>query len=187
MAVRQKTICRTQETDKKYLMAILTIHTASYNRAHTLVKVYESLRAQTCKDFEWIISDDGSIDNTEELVLAWQSQDNGFDIIYMMGGNTFYLLDVIRKTSFDDKIRDFLSKGKIYIGSSAGSIIIGNTIEAAAPFDENNVGMAEFTALKLVDGIVVPHANRKEAFINNLRSETDEKIIPLYDGDGIIV
>lgn len=60
----------------------ITIHTASYNRAHTLGKVYESLKAQTCKDFEWIISDDGSTDNTEELVKNWQMQDNGFDIIY---------------------------------------------------------------------------------------------------------
>ncbi len=44
-----------------------------------------------------------------------------FDIIYMMGGNTFYLLDVIRKTGFDKIIVDFINKGKIYIGSSAGS------------------------------------------------------------------
>jgi len=38
-------------------MPKLTIHTASYNRAYILGKAYESLKAQTCKDFEWIISD----------------------------------------------------------------------------------------------------------------------------------
>lgn len=63
-------------------MPKLTIHTASYNRAYILGKAYESLKAQTCKDFEWIISDDGSSDNTEELVKGWQKEDNGFDIIY---------------------------------------------------------------------------------------------------------
>lgn len=63
-------------------MATITIHTASYNRAYILGQAYESLKAQTCKDFEWIISDDGSTDNTEELVRGWQKQDNGFDIIY---------------------------------------------------------------------------------------------------------
>ena len=63
-------------------MAFITIHTASYNRAYVLGKAYASLKAQTCKDFEWIISDDGSTDNTEALVKGWQAQDNGFNIIY---------------------------------------------------------------------------------------------------------
>lgn len=63
-------------------MAKITIHTATYNRAYILGKAYESLRAQTCKDFEWIISDDGSTDNTEELVSQWMSADNGFPIVY---------------------------------------------------------------------------------------------------------
>ena len=63
-------------------MALITIHTASFNRAHTLVRLYESLCAQTCKDFEWIISDDGSTDNTEDLLGEWQTKDNGFDITY---------------------------------------------------------------------------------------------------------
>lgn len=42
----------------------LTIFTPSYNRAHTLHRVYESLQVQTLQNFEWIIIDDGSIDNT---------------------------------------------------------------------------------------------------------------------------
>lgn len=63
-------------------MSQITIHTATYNRAYILDKAYESLRAQTCKDFEWIISDDGSTDNTEELVRHWMSIDNGFPIVY---------------------------------------------------------------------------------------------------------
>lgn len=60
----------------------LTIHTATYNRAYILGKAYESLRAQTCKDFEWIITDDGSTDGTQEMVRLWQQQDNGFPIVY---------------------------------------------------------------------------------------------------------
>ena len=60
----------------------LTIHTATYNRAYILGQAYESLRAQTCKDFEWIITDDGSTDGTSELVRSWQEQDSGFPIVY---------------------------------------------------------------------------------------------------------
>jgi len=46
----------------------LTVFTPTYNRAHLLINLYESLCAQTCKDFEWLIVDDGSTDNTEETV-----------------------------------------------------------------------------------------------------------------------
>lgn len=52
-------------------MATLTIFTPAYNRAHTIGRTYESLCRQTCKDFEWLIIDDGSQDNTRELVEGW--------------------------------------------------------------------------------------------------------------------
>lgn len=48
-----------------------TIFTATYNRAHTLHRVFDSLQAQTVRDFEWLLVDDGSTDNTEELVAGW--------------------------------------------------------------------------------------------------------------------
>lgn len=49
----------------------LTVFTPSYNRAYTLWKGYEGLKRQTCKDFKWIIIDDGSTDNTKVLVSGW--------------------------------------------------------------------------------------------------------------------
>lgn len=49
----------------------LTVFTPAYNRAHTLPRTYESLCRQTCDDFEWLIIDDGSTDNTRELVESW--------------------------------------------------------------------------------------------------------------------
>ncbi|WP_411332995.1 glycosyltransferase family 2 protein [Metabacillus indicus] len=52
----------------------LTVFTPSYNRAYTLHKCYESLKRQTCKDFIWMIIDDGSTDNTKELVEAWRRE-----------------------------------------------------------------------------------------------------------------
>ena len=64
-------------------MPRLTIHTATYNRAYILEKAYRSLCAQTVKDFEWLISDDGSTDQTEELVRSWMEKDNGFPIHYI--------------------------------------------------------------------------------------------------------
>ncbi|MDZ4287765.1 MAG: glycosyltransferase family A protein [Prosthecobacter sp.] len=53
---------------------IFTVYTPTYNRAHTLHRCYDSLKAQTFRDFEWLIVDDGSSDNTAELVAQWQAE-----------------------------------------------------------------------------------------------------------------
>lgn len=66
---------------------LLTVFTPAYNRAHTLNKCYESLKRQTCKDFKWLIIDDGSTDNTKELVELWKNENNDFEIKYIYQKN----------------------------------------------------------------------------------------------------
>lgn len=66
---------------------LLTVFTPSYNRAYTLHKCYESLKRQSCKDFKWLIIDDGSTDNTNELVEKWKSENNDFEITYIYQKN----------------------------------------------------------------------------------------------------
>ena len=61
----------------------LTVFTPAYNRAHTLSRTYESLCKQDCKEFIWLIVDDGSADGTAELVHGWQERENGFEIQYI--------------------------------------------------------------------------------------------------------
>ena len=68
-------------------MVALTVFTPAYNRAHTIRRTYESLCRQTCKDFEWLVIDDGSTDNTKELVEQWMAHDNGFEIKYVWKEN----------------------------------------------------------------------------------------------------
>jgi len=55
----------------KRMPPILTVFTPTYNRAYTLHLCYESLVRQTCKDFIWLIIDDGSTDETKQLVETW--------------------------------------------------------------------------------------------------------------------
>ena len=62
-------------------MSTLTVFTPTYNRAYTLHKCYESLKSQTNQDFKWLIIDDGSSDNTKELVQKWIDENN-LDITY---------------------------------------------------------------------------------------------------------
>jgi glycosyltransferase involved in cell wall biosynthesis len=68
-------------------MAILTIFTPAYNRAHTLPRTYDSLRKQSCKEFVWLIVDDGSTDNTRAMVEEWQRQEQDFVIRYIYKEN----------------------------------------------------------------------------------------------------
>lgn len=68
-------------------MGILTVFTPAYNRAHTLPRTYRSLQKQDCKDFVWLIIDDGSSDNTAELVKEWQQKEKDFEIRYIYKEN----------------------------------------------------------------------------------------------------
>ena len=82
-----------------------------------------------------------------------------FDVIFAAGGNTYYLLNEVRKSGFDKVIKELVAQGVIYIGSSAGSYITSPTIEAAGwkHADRNTVGLKDLTALGLVNFIVTCH------------------------------
>ena len=66
---------------------LLTVFTPAFNRAHTLPRTYESLKRQDCKDFVWLIIDDGSSDDTKELVRSWVDSEEDFEIRYIYKEN----------------------------------------------------------------------------------------------------
>ncbi len=68
-------------------MATLTVFTPAFNRAHTLPRTYLSLCNQKCKDFIWLIVDDGSSDHTADLVDGWKKEEKGFEIRYIRKEN----------------------------------------------------------------------------------------------------
>lgn len=65
----------------------LTVFTPAYNRGYIIKNCYDSLCRQTCKDFVWLVVDDGSTDNTAQLIKEWQNNDNGFEIKYVYKEN----------------------------------------------------------------------------------------------------
>ncbi len=67
-------------------MKTLTIFTPAFNRAHLLPRLYESLCKQTCQDFDWLVVDDGSSDNTKALVASWIAE-NKIPITYIYQEN----------------------------------------------------------------------------------------------------
>ncbi|SKB40374.1 Glycosyl transferase family 2 [Acetoanaerobium noterae] len=66
---------------------MLSILTPTYNRAYILPQLFESLKRQSKKGFEWIVVDDGSTDNTEEIVRKWKDSEIEFNINYIKQDN----------------------------------------------------------------------------------------------------
>jgi len=88
-----------------------------------------------------------------------------FDVIYVQGGNTFYLLKWVKESGFDAVIEELIGRGKIYIGVSAGSIIAGPDIEIAGwkGFDPNEIGLKDFSGLGCVPFCIFPHYKLEHA------------------------
>ena len=77
---------------------LFSVITPTYNRAHTLERVYRSLQEQSFQDFEWVVVDDGSTDTTRTLVQGWQQQAS-FPIRYVWQPNQH------KKTAFNNGVR----------------------------------------------------------------------------------
>mgnify|MGYP002463249260 CR=1 FL=1 len=134
------------ETNKK----TLTIFTPTYNRAYTLHLGYEALLRQTCKDFVWLIVDDGSTDDTLEWVEKWIAE-RKIDIRYhyqenqgMHGAhNTAYrLIDTELNTCIDsdDYMPDDAVEKIITFWNAHGSKEVAGIIGLDADFQGNLIG-----------------------------------------------
>ncbi len=64
------------------MSVLITVFTPTYNRRNCIHKCYESMCRQSSFNFKWLIIDDGSTDNTEEIVRKWQNEEQRFEIIY---------------------------------------------------------------------------------------------------------
>lgn len=87
----------------------------------------------------------------------------GKDVIYVAGGNTFYLLKCVKESGLNKVVRELLDRGVIYIGVSAGSYIACPTIEMATwkHQDRNVVGLKDLSALNLVPFLLTVHYKSK--------------------------
>lgn len=119
----------------------------------------------------------------------------GVEIIYVEGGNSFYLLKSVKESGFDKILPGLLDKGVIYMGSSAGSYIACPTIEMATwkHQDRDRYGVTDFRALALVPFLVSVHYRDeyRELLTEKIRDckllvrvLNDEQAI-LVQGDGV--
>ena len=116
---------------------------------------------------------------------------NSYDAIYVCGGNTFYILDRLRKNNLINKIKDFVNKGGVYIGVSAGSIIAGKTIEIAglgSVGDINEIGLKDLTGLNFTNIAIFPHYEQNIfEELKNIKKNNDYPIIELKDKEAILI
>ena len=112
------------------------------------------------------------------------------DAIYVLGGNTFDYLHRIRKTGLDKKIKDFVKKGGIYLGLSAGSYVACPTIEAATwkRADNNAIGLKNLNGLNLVPFLITAHFEEKyRKVIKEAAQNTKYPIIALTDKQAVLI
>jgi glycosyltransferase involved in cell wall biosynthesis len=97
-----------------------TVFTPSYNRAHTLHRVFDSLVAQRFRDFEWLIVDDGSTDNTSEVVEGWQGS-APFPIRYLRQPNGG------KHIAFNHGVRE--ARGALFLPLDSDDAVVPDAME----------------------------------------------------------
>lgn len=114
-----------------------------------------------------------------------------YPIIYVCGGNTFFLLHHIKKSGADAVLKELLKKTEIvYIGVSAGSIILGPTIKAAAVIapDPNDIKLTEFSGLGITDFEIHPHYEpEQEPEIAAYEKTAGHKMLRLSNAQALVL
>ncbi len=115
---------------------------------------------------------DISTSTTDEITTKIKKN----DFIYITGGNTFYLLQELKRTGADKLIKTEINSGKLYIGESAGAIVAPPNIEYVKAMDtiKKAPDLENYEALGLVDFYTVPH------YTNPPFQKSAKKIIDTY-------
>lgn len=98
-------------------MCYLTIFTPTYNRAHTLERLYQSLKNQTTHQFEWLVIDDGSTDNTQGVIAKF-IEENVIKIRYIKQENSG------KQAAWNHAV--MLAKGDLFCGVDSDDALYSN-------------------------------------------------------------
>ncbi len=130
-------------------------------------KLFKKLGA-TLTELDISVADDATIQSVLENA----------DVIYFTGGNSFFLMDQLRRTGTDERLKKELAKGKLMIGESAGAIICAPTIQYIARMDEKpeDYAQEDDKGLHLIDFYVVPH------YLTAPFKKITEKIVADFSG-----
>jgi len=172
---------------------MLSIVTPTYNRRHTLPKLYESLKEnyEFTHDFEWIVVDDGSNDDTKSLILTWQKE-SPFTIryFYKKNGGKMQALNFAIPKAKGDKILevdsdDFLEKNAIFTIEQDFSLVEEKNDVYAAIYlrrfigEENPTYFKEEKSIKKIFDLYMKEGFNKDTsivFKANIRKKYHHKL-----------
>lgn len=129
----------------------------------------------------------GSVKTWPSLSAHKPTELDGFDLLFVGGGNTFKLLQEVRRSGFIEPVRDFVQRGGAYYGGSAGAILACDDISTAQGLDPNDVGLTDLRSLGLVRNLaILPHyepADEKAA----RQRHNGTRLIGLPERTGLVV
>jgi dipeptidase E len=121
----------------------------------------------------------------------WKKGVLDFDVVCVCGGNTFYILDRMKKCGVFENVGKAVNEGAVYIGMSAGSIIAGPDIEVSgrgSSPDVNDIDLEDFIGLGFTDKIIIPHYGvDDERDLVEFEKEREVEVVRLRDGEALVV
>jgi dipeptidase E len=130
------------------------------------------------------------VDLKQENETSLNKKLEKFDVVYVEGGNTFYLLKHVRNSGFDKAIEKFLKMGGIYVGVSAGTTIAGLNIEPAGwkHMDRNIVNLKDLTGMNLVPFVISVHTDETNiGMIKECADKVSYPVIAITDKQAVLV
>jgi dipeptidase E len=165
---------------------VLFIPTASIYEEY---KGYVGSARKLFKKFGAVLTEmDISKEEYENIEAAF----NSADIIYFTGGNSFFLLEQLRKKGVDKLLKEELNKGKLFIGESAGAIVCAPDIKYIEMMDEKpgDYSLTDDGGLSLINFYVLPHyltAPFKKVTEKILEQFNDLDICPINNSQAVII
>lgn len=138
-----------------------------------------------------VVIDELDISTASEEVISGKIKKN--DFIYVSGGNTFFLLQELKRTGADKLIVEEINSGKLYVGESAGAIIVSSNIEYVEDMDDPKAAteLMSYQSLGVIDFYPVPHYGEfpfeeaAEQVVTKYNSEL--KLCPISNSQVILV
>ena len=134
-------------------------------------KKYIHLTQKVFEDFVYEVENFDVSIFSEEIAKEKLSEAK---IVFISGGNTFYLLQELKRKNLTSYLKERIENGLLYIGESAGSVIAAPDIEYASIVDDKTLAteLNDYTGLNLVDFYIVPHFE-EEPFVENSRNTVE--------------
>lgn len=115
-----------------------------------------------------------------------------YDLLWVRGGNSYFLRYVMKKSSFDKAIKIALNKGLVYSGESAGALVMGTTLRHIEKADNPSIApKVIWKGIEIVDLVPLPHYDSEfygKAIKNAYKAlkKDGQKVVKLDDNEALM-